>query len=234
MEHATDTTNPTTTGSTVTLDPGPLAADDPRLVFAHAVATAGAVIARTAPDQLDLTTPCDQFDVRTLLGHLVAVLGRVTVLGRGEPAMSAPQIVTGVADDHWSNAWRSAAHGVQSVWQDDALLEGTYVLPWATKTGPELLLTYASEVSVHTWDLARATGQEVTWHEPTLAAAYENMVEALPGEGRVAAFAAFRAKMPPPMRDAPAPFDEVVQVAADAPMIDRLVAWNGRRPDWQR
>ena len=148
--------------------------------------------------------------------------------------MSAPQIVTGVADEGWSDAWLAAAHGVRSVWQDDALLGGTYVLPWATKTGPELLLTYTSEVSVHTWDLARATAQDVTWHEPTLAAAFQNMVEALPGEGRGAAFAAFRAAMPLPMRDFPAPFDEVVEVSADAPMIDRLVAWNGRRPDWRR
>jgi uncharacterized protein (TIGR03086 family) len=226
---STTTLTPLTTLTTLT----PLTADDPRRHFATAVATAGRVIAATEPQQLGLPTPCDEFDVQALLSHLVAVLGRVAAVGRGEPAMSVPQAVTGVADDGWSAAWSDAAHGVQAVWADDALLAGTFVLPWATKSGPELLLTYTSEVSVHTWDLAKATGQEPEWDEPTLEAAYVTMLAALPAEHRRQGFDAMREQLPPHMRTMGAPFDEARPVVSDAPLIDRLVAWNGRSPEWR-
>jgi len=36
--------------------------------------------------------------------------------------------------------------------------------------------------------------------------------------------------MPEAYRNRPDPFDDPVPVPDDAPLIDRLVAWNGRRP----
>jgi hypothetical protein len=36
--------------------------------------------------------------------------------------------------------------------------------------------------------------------------------------------------MPPALRDFADPFADAVPVSDDAPLIDRLVAWNGRRP----
>jgi len=210
-----------------------LATDDPRTTLAAAVAVAGGVIAATTPDQFDLPTPCTDFDVRTLLGHLVAVLGRVAVVGRHEPALSVPSIVTGIADDGWSSAWQDAAHGVQAVWQDAALLDDTFVLPWATKSGVDLLLGYASEVSVHTWDLAKATGQSPAWDDEVLEAAYTGALAALPPRDRRLGFEAIRAQLPPQLRDVPPPFGEPIAVPEGSPVIDRLVAWNGRAPGWQ-
>lgn len=39
-----------------------------------------------------------------------------------------------------------------------------------------------------------------------------------------------RSSLPEELRDVPAPFAEAVEVSVDAPAIERLVAWNGRRP----
>lgn len=45
-----------------------LSSTDPRSVFAHAVATAGATIAAVQQTQLTDPTPCSEYDVRALMG----------------------------------------------------------------------------------------------------------------------------------------------------------------------
>ena len=48
------------------------------------------------------------------------------------------------------------------MWADDALLDLTVELPWATLSGTEVLASYTGELTLHTWDLATATGQQVS------------------------------------------------------------------------
>src|SRR4051794_5368167 len=61
---------------------------DPRPAFAGAVALAVDTAAAVRPDQLDRPTPCPEYDVRALLGHLLSVLRRVAAVGRGAPPIS--------------------------------------------------------------------------------------------------------------------------------------------------
>ena len=69
----------------------PFGDDDPRAIFGKAVATSTAVIGQVRPDQLDAPTPCTEFNVRQLLGHLVGNLGTVAMLGRGENPFAGPR-----------------------------------------------------------------------------------------------------------------------------------------------
>ncbi len=218
------------------IDAAPLPADDPRRWFAHAVATAGATIASVADDQFTLSTPCTDYDVRGMLGHLVAVMHRVAIVGAGGSPFEVPQVVELGADatvSDWSAAWSDAAHRVQDVWTAE-VLDHLITLPWAQLPGRVTMAIYTNEVTVHTWDLATATGQSPSWHQPTLAKAFEAIRIGLPAEGRTASFDAAIAQMDESVRDEAvhegAPFAEVVEVPVDAPLIDRLVAWNGRRP----
>ena len=89
---------------------------------------------------------------------------------------------------------------------------------------------YTNEVTVHTWDLAKATGQRPEWNDGAIAFAWGAMQHALPATGRTEGFEAALAAMPEEFRDWEAPFAEAVPVDADARPIDRLVAWSGRRP----
>lgn len=204
--------------------------DDPRAIFARAVSTAGSVIAAVAPEQLDRPTPCDDYDVRQLLGHLVGVLRRVAVVGSGGDALSVPQIADDVAGDAWSAAWLDAAHQVQAAWSDDAVLARMVRLPWTELPGAAALALYTNEITVHTWDVATATGQRPDWDAQVLEVAFAAIRQGMPAGGRSAAFEAMRASLPQALRHAKAPFAEAVDVGDDAPAIDRLVAWNGRRP----
>jgi uncharacterized protein (TIGR03086 family) len=69
-----------------------------------------------------------------------------------------------------------------------------------------------TELVVHGWDLAKATGQPFDLAEPTLGACYEHVAEFVP--------------------NAPVPglWGPPVQVPGDAPLLDRLVAITGRTP----
>ncbi|MGH9069852.1 MAG: hypothetical protein ACRDX8_01470 [Acidimicrobiales bacterium] len=54
--------------------------------------------------------------------------------------------------------------------------------------------------------------------------------QALPPEGRTELFKSVVAQMPEHLRAGGPPFVEAVVVPEDAPAIDRLVAYTGRRP----
>ena len=207
-----------------------LAADDPRTTFAKAVQTAAEAVDTVRPDQLADSTQCGDFDVRTLLGHLVAVLDRVTALGAGDDPMAMSDIATGVADDSWHSAWLSGARHAQAAWSDASLLDKTMTLPWATLPGAGMLAMYTSEITTHTWDLAQATGQSPTWDETVLEVSLASIRQSLPSAERQPFWEAFRSQMPEGMEDFEPPFGDAISVPDDAPLIDRLVAWTGRRP----
>ncbi|MFN8040980.1 MAG: TIGR03086 family metal-binding protein [Acidimicrobiales bacterium] len=216
----TNTTEPTTDAT--------LADDDPRRLFAIATAATRGVVEQVRPDQLEAPTPCTDFDVRELLGHLLFVLDRVDVMGQGRDPMTTPEI-TPPADDAWVPAFAEAAHRVQDTWSRPGVLEIPVALPWAQGTAGEMLLGYLNELTVHTWDLAAATGVPVDWDDDVIAAAQGAISSMLPPEGRLAMFEAMQADAPPEARFSP-PFAERVEVDADAAPIERLVAYNGRRP----
>ncbi|CAN5489696.1 TIGR03086 family metal-binding protein [soil metagenome] len=198
---------------------------DPRPILDRCIATGGAVIAGVRPDQLALPTPCPEMDVRALLGHLVAVLGRIAALGDGEDPFSVTE--THGSGDSWSDAWAASGARAAGAWRDGSALDRAMALPWIQGTGAEVLTSYFSELTVHTWDLATATGQQPDWDDTVVTAALEAR-PILPAENRRELFEQISAAMG--LDEVGIPFAEAVTVPADAPAIDRLVAWNGRDP----
>jgi len=185
---------------------------DPRRGFATALALGGTAIANVAPGQLDGPTPCTDFTVRDLLGHLVFVLRRVSALGRGEDLSSVP-VTSGIGDTEWSETWNQAAREVLAAWSDADVLERTMVLPFGQLSGAAAIAVYTGEVTIHTWDLATATDQRPEWDDGTVAAALVAYQRVLP-----------------PTRPPGVPFGPAVAIDDDRPLIEVLAAWSGRRP----
>ena len=198
---------------------------DPRPILDRAIAQGGAVVAAIRPNQLTDPTPCSDMNVRTMLAHLIGVLDRVTALANGEDPFAVAEI--SVPDDRWTKAWQQAGQRAAQAWTDDAALERPMVLPWIEGSGAEVLTSYFSELTVHTWDLATATGQQPDWDDTVVAAAL-GATPILPAENRRAVFEEISQAMG--LDEVALPFAEAVQVPDDAPAIDRLVAWNGRDP----
>jgi uncharacterized protein (TIGR03086 family) len=203
--------------------------DDPRAVFGRAVALAGTAIEGVDPSQLHDPTPVDM-DVRELQEHLVMVLRRVACAGRGQSPWEWPIDAADVDDDGFAAAWQAAARDVEVAWADDALLERPTELPWGTFSGAEVLGVYTNELTVHTWDLAKGTGQEPQWDAAVVAVADAAIHAQLPVADRAPMWEAAKAAMPPGVEWTEDPFGPAVEVPDDAPAIDRLVAWNGRQP----
>jgi uncharacterized protein (TIGR03086 family) len=164
-------------------------------------------------------------DVRAMLGHLVGVLDRIAALGQGEDPFAVTE--TPVPDDGWSDAWTTAARRAADAWRDDAVLERPMALPWIQGSGAQVVASYFSELTVHTWDLAMATDQQPDWDDTVVTAALAAR-HILPAENRRALFEEISAAMG--LDEVAIPFAEAVSVPDDAPAIDRLVAWNGRDP----
>ena len=89
---------------------------------------------------------------------------------------------------------------------------------------------YTNELTVHTWDLATALGIQPDWDPQVVEVSYRAITMGLPPLGRTEMFEQIAAAMPEEERTGRAPFGEAVAVPDDAPAIDRLVAYTGRRP----
>ena len=160
-----------------------------------------------------------------MLGHLVGVLDRIAALGQGEDPFAVTE--RQAPDDGWSDAWTTSASRAAEAWRDDGVLEQPMTLPWIQGSGAEVLASYFSELTVHTWDLAIATGQQPDWDDTVVTAALAAR-DMLPAENRRALFEEISAAMG--LNEVAIPFAEAVPIPDDAPAIDRLVAWNGRDP----
>ncbi|MEE9416793.1 MAG: TIGR03086 family metal-binding protein [Acidimicrobiales bacterium] len=195
------------------IDPGSLSADDPRMPMARAVALAGAVISRVNSENETNPSPCPQWDAKAIAGHLVAILDRLAGFPGGIDAMTLPLVVEGVDPDQWPEVLETAAHAVHQAWSDDAVLGQEMVLPFATLPGAATLGIYTAELLTHIWDLAKAIAVEPEWHEGDVQQSLEIVQFGIPAEPRGGEF----------------PFGAVTATDDDAPTIDKLAAWFGRR-----
>lgn len=187
---------------------------DPRGAFFRSLAIAARTVAAVRPEQLDLATPCRGWNVRTLLAHTLGAAERAIAAGRGAPLPDIDTDRPDIADDAWAGRFAALEADAAAAWADARRLETLIELPWASMPGANVVLIYAGEVTTHTWDLAHATGLAVAWDQSIPSAVLDFVRNMMPAEGRVEDI----------------PFDDAVDVPADASAIERLVAWFGRRP----
>ena len=184
---------------------------DPRPRYAAAIGWVHDLVGAVPADRLSDPTPCAEYDVRALLGHLVATLHRARAIAEGGDPTAEPTVVTGVADDGWNAAFDTAADKALAAWADDDLLDREVPVPWGRVPGRIALWGYLNEALVHGWDLAVATDQDAE-ADPALAEeALTVMRQALPAE----------------QRGGPVPFTPVVVPAPDAGATEQLANWCG-------
>ncbi|MFC3575443.1 TIGR03086 family metal-binding protein [Streptomyces yaanensis] len=186
---------------------------DPRPVYARAAEQVAALIKTVGPEQLAGPTPCTDFDVRTLLSHLVGGTRRIAVVGAGGDGLAVRPFVDGVADDGWSAAYDGARTEVRRAWAEDARLDATVRVPWGETSGRNALSGYVMEAVTHTWDLSEALGRPLEL-DPELAEF---------------ALAVARLVLPAPDRGDDGPFASAVAAPEGADAYGELGAWLGRR-----
>ena len=161
---------------------------------------------------LSRPTPCADYEVRTLLAHLVAVLRKLTMVGQDGDMAQVTDPADDLGDD-WADMFHRARADFHQVWAPDSRLGTSYALPWGRMTGSELLDSYAHEFTVHAWDLSRVTGRGNEL-DPVLAEA---------------ALDWYSRNVPAEDRSEGGPFAPPVAVAKDADAYTRLAGFLGRR-----
>jgi uncharacterized protein (TIGR03086 family) len=174
----------------------------------------GDVVAGVAPGQGDRPTPCPDYDVDTMVNHIVGwvqVFAAGAAGGRYEGDASAFQ-----AGADPGAEFRDAADRMVAGWREHGFdrkvrLSG----PDDTEARSAFNMT-VMEYLTHGWDLAVATGQTAPYTDDEAAAALPLAEGTLPDQYRGEGM----------------PFGERVAVPDDAPALDRFIGFMGRDPGW--
>jgi uncharacterized protein (TIGR03086 family) len=151
--------------------------NDSVVTLSRALDQTGDVLAAIHRDQLSDPTPCPDWDVAHLIGHVLGAPRRFTeAVQGGDPDWSAPPEP---ATTNWTARFRSDADDLIHAWhqQGDQADEGA--ADWQI-----------AEFAVHTWDLVRATGQDRELDPEVAERGFAFMTKALTPENRGKAFEA--------------------------------------------
>lgn len=186
---------------------------DPRPLYTRATAQAAALIGTVRPDQLTGPTPCAEYDVRTLLSHIVGGTLRIAVVGEGGDGLAVRMFVDGVGDTAWPTAYEEVRTRALRAWAGDERMTTPVRVPWGNIPGRDALSAYVMEIVAHTWDLSEGLGRPLAL-DPELARF---------------SLAAARVALPDGSREG-RPFEPALPAPEGADAYGRLAAWLGRRP----
>ena len=151
---------------------------------------------------LDAPTPCDEWDVRTLLSHMLETQRYFLGAARGQevsPPSGRP--TTRLSDDPYVD-FAKARREMLDAYGEPGVIE---------KTGPALGIAFADQL-LHGWDVASATGQDATMPDGLAAAAFEMIHGRFTDEQRKGVF------------------KPEIALPTDASAQDKLLAYTGRTP----
>ncbi|MCX4820059.1 TIGR03086 family metal-binding protein [Streptomyces sp. NBC_01142] len=166
-------------------------------------------------DQLTAATPCEEWDVRTLVNHLVLYSSHG--LEHRAQRTQLPEELTArdfTTDADWAQQYADQLDRALAAWSDPAVWEGEVDLGFMAMPAPEIASLITKELAVHGWDLARATGQEYRISE----AAAALILTVVDKHAEV-----YR------QYDG---FTDPVPLPGSAPAFERALADSGRDPHW--
>lgn len=166
------------------------------------------VFAGLQPEHREMSTPCAEWTVHDLIGHMC---GGAHAIAGGLQGQAPPEGEV----DHLSqgpvNGWNDAKAALIAAATPEAL-EAMHQMPFGEVPGEMALSVITADHLTHGWDLARATGQPIAIDDDLAEWALQTWQAVVPAEGRQGGF------------------DDVVPVSESASAVDRLVGYTGRQP----
>jgi uncharacterized protein (TIGR03086 family) len=179
--------------------------------FRRIAGTFGDVVSAVPANGWDRPAPCEGWVARDVVDHLVTWVP--SVIGQSGYPIA---IAASAADDPVS-AWDSLSAGLLALLEDPVIAVTSFdVGPPGTmtvETAIDRLVT--GDLLVHTWDLARATGQSVRL-DPVVSLEMVEGMQAIDELLRTSGH-----------------YGPKVEAPADADAATRLIAFTGRDPNWK-
>jgi len=186
--------------------------DDDSLLelIAEAVVEVGRIIGTFDAADWSRPTPCPEFDVRAVVGHLVESLAQYADLAHARPLNEGLSVR--VAPSRARATYLATARSTVAAWRETGV-SGERRMPWGTASAGDLVGYLLLEQVGHGWDLARATSRSVWFSDRVVARAFD-----------IARGYDDRTMRGPGMFGPPA------AVPAGSGAVDRLAGFLGRRP----
>lgn len=164
------------------------------------------------PDQWSNSTPCTDWDVRTLVNHLVSEQLWAPYILAGRTMAEVGDRFDGdqLGDDPVA-AWDGAAAGAREAFVAEGALNDTVHLSYGDERADVYARQMISDLTIHAWDLARGIGVDERLDDALVSTVHEWTAPNVDGLASTGLFA-------PP-----------VPTAADAPLQTRTLAMFGRR-----
>jgi uncharacterized protein (TIGR03086 family) len=123
-----------------------------------------ALAAGVGPEQWHDGTPCSEWDVRTLVHHLLYEQRWVPPLLEGLTIEQIGRQFEGDLLAGHASAWpgllASAIEQAHAAVAQPGALDQTVHLSFGDTSGREYVMQLTADLAIHAWDLARATGQD--------------------------------------------------------------------------
>ena len=126
--------------------------------IARAVDATGQLVAAVRDDEWAIPTGCTGWTVRDLVGHLVGGNRAFAAMAAGEEPPGGDDLL---GDDPLA-AYRESGEALRAAFTRPGVLDEVFRVPAGTLPGAVVLHLRLTELLVHGWDLARATGRSTT------------------------------------------------------------------------
>jgi uncharacterized protein (TIGR03086 family) len=182
--------------------------------FTSACQRTANVLANVADEQLFLQTPCKKLHLGDLIAHVGGLALAFTASARKDfgELTDTPPVEGAPLDDDWRTAYPARLAALADAWQDPSAWEGMSRAGGIDFPGEVGGLIALTEVVIHGWDVAAATGQDYDIDAATADAVLPH-VAAIAAEGPTEGL-----------------FGPAVPIPDDAPALDRIIAFSGRDP----
>jgi uncharacterized protein (TIGR03086 family) len=185
-------------------------------LMATAAAETTRVVSGASTAPLDQPTPCDDWDLRTLLNH--TILWTAYSSERRAHGDSVAEDLMGrdfTADPDYAADYRAQVNKAVTAWSDPRAWEGDRAVMGSATPAADIAAMLIIETVLHGWDIARATGQDYNCDDQLARA----VLETVQAQGEM--FRQYQG------------FAAVVPIPGNAPVFDRALALSGRDPSWQ-
>jgi len=175
--------------------------------LASALAAVGDTIEGIRDEQWPASTPCAEWSVRDVVGHVVGMNLVFAALLTGE---TPPERGVDRMGEDPACAYRASSAGLMAAFDQPGVLQHTFHGPLGAATGIDRLQIRLYDLVAHGGDLAETTGQPVKLPDGLARQALTFARAQLSGHPRTGRF------------------DPAQPISADAPAIDQLAAFLGR------